>query len=181
MSPNISIFNLKCLNCGANLKINERISEFACRYCGAFQMVVKHGGIVTLELISDKIDRVQRSVNATSAELKIQRLTSELRELDEIYEKLETSLNEMKSMINPIAVTIIAAFFIIFFIVGTYTGSIIPMIFGIILSAVSFVLWRKKMNQLDSGFNRSKTNLDKKAAEIKDQISGQEKILTGKI
>jgi uncharacterized protein YacL len=177
MDKQLSVFNLKCLKCSGNLQITDRVSEFACQYCGAFQIVVRHGGIVTLELISEKIDRVQNSVNAASAELKIQRLNFELKELDETYEKLETSLAQMKSSINPLAVTIIAASFIPFFISAAYTGSIIPIIPGIILSTIFFGLWRKKINKLDSDFNRSKINLDKKAVEIKEEISQQEKIL----
>lgn len=86
ISPNM--INLTCPNCSGALKITSDMDRFACGYCGTEQIVKREGGTVALELVK-KIDQLQTSVDRSNAELAIQRLTREIKELEAEQESLD--------------------------------------------------------------------------------------------
>ncbi|HMS42509.1 MAG TPA: hypothetical protein PKE69_19925 [Pyrinomonadaceae bacterium] len=176
MNETVSFVKLKCLNCGANLNISDKIFDFACQYCGANQIVNRVGGIVALELLSGKIDRVQNSVDKTAIELKIVRYKNDLEELEEKHNKLNESAVGMKSMINPIAITIMVCVFIPFLIVSANVGSGIPLVLAGIIAFVIFIFWRKKINKIDSEFERTSKAMIEKGVQLKKKIIELEKI-----
>ena len=177
MRETLSFVNLNCLNCGAKLKITDNIFEFACQYCGATQIVERTGGIVALKFLSDKLDRVQSSVDRTAAELKIQRLKNELEELEEKHTELDEITIQLKSTVNPIAATVFVSVLAAFLLVTAYTGSIIPLLIGGIVAFIIFWLWRMYINRIDSEFDKSAKPLIEKGIEIKRKIAELEKIV----
>lgn len=177
MKETVSVVNLKCLNCGANLEISNNISEFACSYCGANQIVHRSGGIVTLELLSSKIDRVQSSIDKTAAELKIQRYKGELQELEEKHTNLDESAIKMKSMINPLAITLMVAAVFPFLILAGYTSSPIPLILGGAVEVILFIIWRNQINKIDLKFGRTSKALIEKGVQLRKKILELEKIV----
>jgi len=177
MNDTLSFVNLNCLNCGANLKITNNIFEFACQHCGATQIVERSGGIVALKLLSDKIDRVQESIDKTAAELKIQRLKSELAKIGEKHTKLEEVTNQLKSFVNPFAIALIVATAAPSILFAAYTNSIFPLLIGGIIEFVVFLIWRKYIFRIDSEFERASKQLIEKSVELKRNIAKLEKIV----
>jgi hypothetical protein len=83
------LLTLKCQNCGANLQIKPDTTQSACSYCGASQIVDRDGGIVSLRLVSDALQKVQVGTDRTAAELAIKRLNDEIYGLKLEIEKLD--------------------------------------------------------------------------------------------
>lgn len=88
MNDNIKIYSLKCANCGANLGIPENVGFFACSYCSATQTVLKGGGIVSLQMVEDKIERIEERLQQTSGLAEITNLTAKLDALNKRKVKL---------------------------------------------------------------------------------------------
>jgi ribosomal protein S27AE len=82
MRDQLQIINLKCPNCGAKLEVSSDMNQFLCGYCGTEQTVVRRGGTVSLQLISEAISRVQFGTDKTAAELAIRRLRDDLGALE---------------------------------------------------------------------------------------------------
>lgn len=177
MKEALSFVNLNCLNCGATLNITENIFEFACQYCGANQIVERTGGIVALKFLSDKIDRVQNSVDKTAAELKIQRYKGELEDLEERHTKLEETTGQLKSMINPIAIAGMVAGFAPFLLWAAVINSIMPLLIAGVVDFVVFMMWQKYLNRIDSEFKKASTPMIEKGVELKKKITELEKIV----
>lgn len=177
MDETLAQVYLNCLKCGAKLRITNNIYEFACQYCGTPQIVGRAGGIVVLKFLSDKIDHVQISVDKNTALLTIRKLTNELQELEERHTKLDEATVQMKRIINPLAITLMGAVFFGFFVAAAFTNSIIPLLFGGIVTFIIFFLWRKKIDGIDADFERGAKPMIKKGIEIKKKIAELEKIL----
>lgn len=93
---------LSCRSCGGRLEITEDVDRFACAYCGTEQIVNRSGGIVTLQIVSDKLDRMTVGIDKTAAELAITRLSSELKELRETEASLNTSIKKESRALSQI-------------------------------------------------------------------------------
>ena len=76
---------IKCANCGSNLEVTVEMTNFACGYCGASQIVERFGGTISLKLVSDAINRVQAGTDKTAAELALKRLSKELMEVEQAW------------------------------------------------------------------------------------------------
>lgn len=169
--------NLNCLNCGARLKINDNIFEFACQYCGVSQIVQRSGGIVALKFLSDKIDRVQNSVDKTAGELKIQRLQRAIEVIEEKHRKLVDARVQLKSHVNPIAIAAIVAIAAPFLLAASYTGSIILLLICGIAEFIFIWLWRLYINRIDFEFDRGSKPLIEKGVELRREITRLKKIV----
>jgi hypothetical protein len=177
MKETLAFINLNCLNCGANLQITENIFEFACQYCGATQIVERTGGIVALKFLSDKIDRVQNSVDKTAAELKSQRYRGELEDLESRLISLDETTTQLKSTVNPIAMAIMVAILAAFLLTAVYVGSIIPLLIGGAVELIVFLLWRKYLSRIDSEFEKAAAPMIERGIELKKSIVELEKIV----
>lgn len=82
---------LKCKSCGANLEIYSDTDHFACAYCQTEMIVRRRGGIVSLNLVTEAIKKVQQGTDKTAAELALQRLGVELTQLEKLRaEEMQT-------------------------------------------------------------------------------------------
>lgn len=91
-------YALKCPSCGADLKVGEDLTTFACAYCGNNVMVEKDEGIISLRL-TDAIAQVQRGTDKTAAELAIVRLNKEIAAASsKLEEVINAKQNPMPSL-----------------------------------------------------------------------------------
>ena len=176
MKQTLSAVSLKCLNCGANLKISQNITQFACEHCGAAQIVIRDGGIVALQMLSDKIDRVQNTVDKTAAELALQRFGREYDELSEKHARLEDLTAEMKKSIDRL-------FYFGFLVACVVTlaclfnSAALGIILGIVLIGGAITLWLHKRKEIDAEMNLNSKPLFEKGIEIKKKIIELEKFI----
>lgn len=82
-------YALKCPGCGAALKVGETVDSFACAYCAASVRVERGGGIVSLQLLTDAIAKVQTGTDRTAAELALVRLNAKLSRIRRDVQELE--------------------------------------------------------------------------------------------
>ena len=78
-------FSISCPSCGQKLQVGNDIERFACGYCGNELIVKRGGGIVSLSPVIEGIKRVQVGVDRTAAELAIQRIKEEIRDMGNVY------------------------------------------------------------------------------------------------
>jgi len=179
MEGRIGTITLKCLNCGANLRIGAAIVEFACEYCGASQVVLRDGGIVCLQLLSAKVDRIRETVDRTAAELGIHRLNGELEELEEKYNRLEESDRGQKELIKQLFFALFGVVCISGLVASGYAGSIIPAALFILTGGiVLFFIWRRIVSGMTSDFDRGSKHLIDRGSDIKKRIIEHEKIVS---
>lgn len=91
---------LSCKSCGGRLEITSDLDRFACAYCGTEQIVNRRGGVVSLELVSEKLDGMKVGIDRTAAELAIIRLTNELQELHIQATTLFETISELKDTLT---------------------------------------------------------------------------------
>jgi hypothetical protein len=176
MEQTLSFALLKCLNCGANLKISQNITQFACEHCGAAQMVVRDGGIVALQMLSDKIDRVQSTVDKTAAELALQRFGREFDELSEKHARLEDLAVEMKKLIDQL---FLFGFLVacVVTLVCLFNSAVVGIIIGIVLIGGVITLWLNKRKEINTELQLNAKPLISKGIEIKKKMVELEKLL----
>ena len=85
------VLALKCPGCGAALQVRPSIDAFACSYCASSLQVNRGEGVVSLRLLTDAMQGIQRGTDRTAAELAIKRLSEELRVLEREAEELRRS------------------------------------------------------------------------------------------
>jgi tetrahydromethanopterin S-methyltransferase subunit B len=139
-------------------------------------MVIRDGGAVALQLLSDKIDRVQSTVDRTAAELALQRLGREFDELSEKHVKLEDLAAEMKKSIDqlfylgfPVAGGVTLACF--------FSSAALGIILGIVLIGGVVTLWLHKRKENDTEMQLNAKPLFDKGIEIKKKIVELEKFI----
>ena len=88
------LVSLTCPSCGGKLEITNDLERFACGYCGIEHIVRRGGGVVSLRPVVEGLKGVQVSANRTAAELAIQRLKSEIGELEREARKIKQLLVE---------------------------------------------------------------------------------------
>ena len=76
-----NFIQLTCPACGGKLELNNTIDRFACAHCGIEHAVSRGGGIVSLQPVIDRLQRIQSGTDRTAAELALQRLRGERSEL----------------------------------------------------------------------------------------------------
>ena len=102
--------SLACPNCGGKLSITPDLERFACQYCGNEQIVRRQGGVVSLEPVLEGIKRVETKFDnllsgsdKMAAEKTIQRLKSEITELEKKINERETFIAANKpSKVNVV-------------------------------------------------------------------------------
>lgn len=86
---------LTCPSCGSRLQVTSDLERFACSYCGGEMVVRRSGGIVSLAPVVEGLNRVvagvaqvSHGVDQTAAELAIQRLRQNLRDLEQAWDRV---------------------------------------------------------------------------------------------
>lgn len=122
----LSVFNLKCASCNANLEIKPETTTFVCGFCGASQVVERHGGVISLKLLTDSISKVQAGTDKTAAELAIRRIKEELSDVDVEFKRANLLMNDdLKKITSFFAIILFSVTFIIlvvFTIIGLPFG-----------------------------------------------------------
>ncbi len=78
----LKVIPIKCPSCGAKLELTSDMDRFMCGYCGTEMITQRKGGTVSIKPLTEAINRVQVSTDKTAAELAIQRLKSEIDQLN---------------------------------------------------------------------------------------------------
>jgi ribosomal protein S27AE len=73
----VTTYALRCPRCGGSLAVAKSLETFTCEYCGSSVQVQRQGGAVSLALLGDAIQMVQRGTDKTAAELAIRRISEE--------------------------------------------------------------------------------------------------------
>jgi hypothetical protein len=178
MEGSISSVTLKCLNCGANLRIGAKVVEFACEYCGASQAVEREGGVVCLRLLSAKIDYIKDTVDRTAAGLAIHRLNGELDDLEEKYNRLEGAHINQKEMVKQLFWGLFVVAFVSGLLVSAYAGSLVPVVLFAFAGGIGlFFLRRFVISGMIADFEKASKNLIEGGVEIRKRINNHERIV----
>lgn len=96
MSSQIQIVSMDCVKCGAMLEIHPDMEHFSCGYCGASLMVERKGGAVVLKLkqLVEAVAKVQIGTDKTAAELAINRLLEEKKEIEGKLVVIRKNIND---------------------------------------------------------------------------------------
>lgn len=78
MTDQLATVTLRCKNCGSSLSVGPTVDQFACAYCGTEQIVTRSGGTVSLAVVAEAVEKLQRGTDKVAAELAIRRLEAEL-------------------------------------------------------------------------------------------------------
>ena len=71
--------SLTCRHCGGKLDVYDDMERFACGFCGVEMMAERRGGTISLNVVTDAIEKVQTGTDRIAVELTIQRLDAELK------------------------------------------------------------------------------------------------------
>jgi DNA-directed RNA polymerase subunit RPC12/RpoP len=137
----LEVISLKCANCGANLEVKLETTSFACGYCGISQIVERHGGTVSLKLLTNAISKVQVGTDKTAAELAIRRLKEEMEQVNAQYRVIDSRFkNDVNSNIKGFlfggGIIVLIAFCGLF---SLYP--VVAVIIAILLTGVSGFFW----------------------------------------
>ena len=116
MTQNSKSYLLKCLNCGANLEIPTSVSLLVCSYCNCTQNVIKEGGIVSLRILNEKVEKIENKVNLYEKQIKLLDLKQKLHQLqneqEDFFVKMEKDsaehLKNLSFMILPVILIFLA-------------------------------------------------------------------------
>lgn len=72
-----NFIRLTCPACGGKLELSSSIEQFACAHCGTEHVVNRSGGIISLQPLTEGLQRIQKGTDRTAAELALQRLRAE--------------------------------------------------------------------------------------------------------
>ncbi len=93
---------LSCPNCGGKLEITPDMERFSCKYCGHEHLVRRTGGVVSLapvveglKRVETKFDQVLSGSDRLAAEQTIQRLKTEIPELEKRVAEKELALKRL--------------------------------------------------------------------------------------
>lgn len=185
------VATLKCPNCGAALKIGASVTDFACAYCGAQQIVEREGGIISLRLISESVSRIQVSTDKTASELALQRLEGELFTLQQQQQKLtaertakERDIRSQRSLLITVFVAGLGWLVIAALADWTTEGKYAAAVFAVILAAC----WRAHTSsKVKRGLAKSHEQyqpqlnpLNSRIASIQQQIERHRAIVDGR-
>jgi len=84
------LITLSCPSCGGKLQITSDMDRFACGHCGNEHIVRRSGGTISLAPVVEGLKYVQKGVDRTASELAIVRLKSEINELTEECDEMES-------------------------------------------------------------------------------------------
>lgn len=150
--------SLSCPSCGARLEITEDINRFICSHCGNEHMIKRAGGIISVTPVVEAIKKVEVGIDRTASELALQRLKSDLAQLESQKKEIlqATKADGYKQSYTPIVMGI---FGICILLVGIlfslltgykqYEGSYLGIIIiGLIIAVPSiFRAWRNNSSQ----------------------------------
>lgn len=175
----LTSISLKCSNCGANLEITNEMSTFACGYCGASQIVERSGGTVSLKLLTTAISNVQIGTDKTAAELAINRLKDELRELEASFgnEKLKERSGANATFQRFRSIWLITCLVCLVFAVTGYWMAIFFTFLWIVTTGIILYFYglEQKSNRMKHSVARE--CLINKATEIEQRILEQKKFV----
>ena len=177
MDEQISVVKLNCLNCGATLKIAPSLFEFACRYCGASQIVERGGGTIALKMLSDRIDRIEDSVEKNSAEIRFQKKIKELQNLEEKRENFFNKTEETEMSQNPVIALAMGGIILFAAYLTIRINSVIPIILAVITVIFIYLFWKKKLKEKDAKFEKSLKSYDDEIIKLKSGIAELERII----
>ncbi len=175
----LPILTLKCANCGANLEVRAETETFACGYCGASQMVERHGGTVSLRLLTDSISKVQVGTDKTAAELAIRRLKEEYEDLKKSYRSLATKKSDVQKEIGTgfggicIFATVMCLTAIIF---GSWIA-VFSIIMYVVILIICFVFYTKAIGKTTVKYDKLLQKLTIQGEEIQQRITKNKKIV----
>lgn len=135
------------------------------------QIVDRDGGIVALRLLSHKVDRIQESVDRTTAELAMQRLRSDMEDLEARYNELAEAHAAEKDLVHR-AFFILAGIVAIVLLAALAYSVAVGVTLAIILTGIPAYFGRGKYSKLESEYERESERLVEKGVEIKKKIQG---------
>jgi predicted RNA-binding Zn-ribbon protein involved in translation (DUF1610 family) len=101
---------VKCPTCGGRLRISRELERFACLYCGIEHTVRRSGGVIALSLVVDGNGKVQAGTGKTAAELALERLGSEIANLES--ERQAVSRGDLSQEVKIGSAGVSLAFFV---------------------------------------------------------------------
>ena len=163
--------SLACPHCGGKLEITSDIDRFACMYCGSEQIVNRRGGIISLSLITDAIDKVAVGTDKTAAELALVRLEKELAKLDD--DKEQTLLEYPKPSLSPLSIISIGIG-----IVGLLSKNITVGFVGILFGIFLIVLYNNSYKSWESNVETYIIPIEKQIEETQSQYKKNQTIVS---
>lgn len=149
VSQTPDFITLACPNCGGSLKITPDMERFACHYCGLEHMVRRESGVVSLapvveglRRVENKFDHILSGSDRLAAEQTLQRLNSEIPELEKKIAEKELILKTYSpgiqscgialSMLAMLSCTLLA-FLIGFDYFYLYLVPLVMLILGLVI------------------------------------------------
>ncbi len=175
----LTSITLKCSNRGANLQISPEMSNFACGYCGASQMVERSGGTVSLKLLTNAISQVQAGTDKTAAELAINRLKGGMQDLEITYDNLNLKHRAEMNVIQRSFKVIWFIVSIVSFLFAIYGGWVLVLILIIWIAASVFILYayNQQIGSEKITYIEIRQKLFEKEKEIQQRIQQHKKIV----
>lgn len=175
----LSSITLKCANCGANLEVKAETQTFACGYCGASQMVERHGGTVSLHLLKESISKVQIGTDKTAAELAIRRIKEEMAEIDKIYKKRSFQLEQDKSNLAKSYVGFFVIMALIALLMTLAVSELLAAVVAFLIAGGMFYLWSKTNASLEQKNSPQITSLKNQYKSLQTNLAKQKEIVNG--
>lgn len=173
----LETINLKCANCGSNLEVKAETETFACGYCGVSQIVERHGGTISLKVLTDSISKVQIGTDKTAAELAIRRMKEEISEIDIIFRQINARMSKEKTDSSGM---FIAGFLILCIYPCCYLFTASPWIALLIITgagAVMFYFWQRKSAEIEDKYAPELNPLIEKYKLLEEKIAKQKEIV----
>lgn len=132
---------LACPNCGGNLKITQDMERFVCQYCGLEHIVRRESGIVSLapvveglKRVENKFDQILSGSDRMAAEQTIQRLKSEISQLEKQIAQKQKYLNKRMNIVVYLFFIIVGVILFLGWLRApdTLSGLLFSMVFGIV-------------------------------------------------
>lgn len=173
----LTVLNMRCASCGANLEIKPDTTSFACGYCGASQTVERHGGTVALKLVTDSIARVQFGTDKTAAELAIVRLQNEFSENDAAHRRAVYQMNAEKDKWMKICLILPVVCLCIFLVlfVRISVGLALAM-WGLSLIGIGYI-WFKRRRQIENNHTPQIENIKQHSNLLRQRLAKQREIV----
>ena len=177
MDEQVSFVKLNCLNCGASLNITSNLFEFACQYCGATQIVERSGGTIALKMLSDRIDRIEDSVEKTAAEIKLQKTVRELEKLEKKKQQFIEKSEQKETARNPLIAVVMGGGIILSGFLAFQLNSVIPIVLVIIVEVIIFWYLNKTIRKEDASFQETLNSYEEKITQTKFEINELKKVI----
>ena len=157
------------------------METFACGYCGASQIVERHGGTVSLKLVNDAIQKVQQGTDKTAAELAIKRLTKDLNDVGQALQN--NRIQRFRSIDSNwkiwLGVWVVGLFFCMIIGVQGTAGAIFAFILLIAGTGAVGYFGFIRYSQLNATFDERVKLLTQESNSIRKKIDRNKIIVDG--